>query len=107
VTSPPDVLREASRLTDRAWVTQCALSRICGCCAMTLSRPVVFLGTPDEVARNAFHLPPMHASCATALAQTPDADPAWEAVSTAGFEFGRPSREDADQRVWFEPNSLL
>jgi hypothetical protein len=107
VTSPPEVLREASRLTDRAWVTQCALSRVCGCCAMTLGRPVVFLGTPGEVARNAFHLPPMHAECAAALRRTAAADPSWSAVTTAGFEFVRPNREDGDQRLRFEPNSLL
>jgi hypothetical protein len=100
-------LREASRLSEARWVTQCALARICGCCAMSLGRPVVFLGTPDEVARNAFHLPPMHAECAAALRRTPDADASWTSVATAGFEYVRPLREDADQRARFEPNSLL
>jgi hypothetical protein len=28
-------------------------------------------------------------------------------VSTSGFEFVRPNREDLDRRPTFEPNSLL
>ena len=28
-------------------------------------------------------------------------------VTTAGFEFVRPSRDDEDRRPTFEPNSLL
>ena len=100
-------LTEASRLHDRRWVTQCALSRVCGGCAMSLGRPVVFLGTPDEVARNAFLLPPMHRGCAEELRRTPGADPSWRLVTTAGFEFVRPSHDDADQEPRFEPNSLL
>ena len=100
-------LTEAGRVRDRAWVTQCALSRICGGCAMSLGRPVVFLGTPEEVGRNAFHLPPMHAECAEALRQQPGADARWQLVTTAGFEFVRPARDDADRRPTFQPNSLL
>ncbi|GAA1478297.1 hypothetical protein GCM10009623_27430 [Nocardioides aestuarii] len=100
-------LREAHRVQDRSWVTQCALSRICGGCAMTLGRPVVFVGTPDEVARNAFHLPPMHAACAEELCDAPDADPSWQRVATSGFEFVRPGRDDLDQQPRFEPNSLI
>ena len=38
------------------WVTQCALSRICGACARPLGRPIAFVGTAEEVGRNAFHL---------------------------------------------------
>ena len=100
-------LTEASRIHDRAWVTQCALARICGGCAMSLGRPVVFLGTPDEVARNAFHLPPFHLGCAEALRRTPGADPDWQLVTTAGFEFVRPSREELETRPTFQPNSRL
>jgi hypothetical protein len=100
-------LREAHRVHDRAWVTQCALSRICGGCAMTLGRPVVFVGTPGEVARNAFHLPPMHVACADELRAAPDADPTWQLVATSGFEFVRPGRDDLDQQPRFEPNSLI
>jgi hypothetical protein len=86
----------------RAWVTQCALSRICGVCGETLGRPIAFLGTPEEQGRNAFHLPPMHVSCAEG-ARTDDQ----VLVSTSGFEFVRPSREDEDRRPTFQPNSIL
>lgn len=88
-------------------VTQCALSRICGVCAESLGRPVVFVGTPEEVGRNAFHAPPLHRSCADDLLRAVGADPSWQAVATSGFEFVRPAREDADRRPTFQPNSLL
>ena len=91
----------------RAWVTQCALSRICGVCGETLGRPIAFLGSPEEEGRNAFHLPPMHPECAEELLRAPDADPRWEVVETAGFEFVRPSREEIEDRPTFQPNSLL
>jgi hypothetical protein len=104
-------LAEASRVHDRRWVVQCALSRVCGGCAMSLGRPVVFLGTPEEVSRNSFHLPPMHLACAEELrrawGRAPGADPAWQLVTTSGFEFVRPARDDLDQRPRFEPNSLI
>ncbi len=90
-----------------ARVTQCALSRICGVCAQSLGRPVVFLGTADEVGRNAFHAPPLHERCATSLPSWAGADPGWHSVRTAGFEFVRPVREDVDRRPTFQPNSLL
>jgi len=98
---------EAARIHERGWVTQCALSRICGGCARSLGRPVAFLGTPEEVGRNAFHLPPMHVECAEELGRTPDADPRWQVVTTAGFEFVRPARDDLDQQPTFQPNSIL
>ncbi|MGZ6764463.1 MAG: hypothetical protein ACXVEH_13830 [Nocardioides sp.] len=88
-------------------VTQCALSRICGSCGRSLGRPIAFVGTPDEVGRNAFHAPPLHVACAEALQALPGADPDWRLVTTAGFEFVRPSREDLDRRPTFQPNSLL
>ncbi|WP_183096056.1 hypothetical protein [Nocardioides stalactiti] len=88
-------------------VTQCALSRVCGVCAEPLGRPVVFVGTPEEVGRNAFHAPPLHDECAQALLRTPGADPEWRQVETAGFEFVRPAREDDDRRPTFQPNSLI
>ena len=100
-------LSEAPRIRERRWVTQCALSRVCGGCARSLGRPIAFLGTAREVARNAFHLPPMHLACAEELRRTPGADPAWQLVTTSGFEFVRPNREDLDQQPRFEPNSLL
>ena len=85
-------------------VTQCALSRICGACGETLGRPIAFLGTPDEVGRNAFHNPPLHLSCAHELLGRLGET---EIVTTAGFEFVRPGREDDDRRPTFQPNSLL
>ena len=101
------MLSEASRLHERRWVVQCALSRICGGCAMSLERPIAFLGTKEEVARNAFHLPPMHVRCAEELRAGPGADPGWVLVTTAGFEFVRPSVDELDPLPRFEPNSLL
>jgi hypothetical protein len=85
-------------------VTQCALSRICGVCGETLGRPIAFLGTPTEAARNAFHYPPMHLACAHTLLGRVAAT---EVVTTAGFEFVRPGREDDDKRPTFQPNSLV
>ncbi|HEX4190007.1 MAG TPA: hypothetical protein VHZ06_03365 [Marmoricola sp.] len=105
------MLTQASRIHDRSWVVQCALSRICGGCAMSLGRPVAFLGTAQEVGRNAFHLPPLHVECAEELARElaagPGAGTDWRLVRTAGFEFARPGRDDADQQPRFVPNSLL
>jgi hypothetical protein len=100
-------LTEASRIHDRAWVTQCALSRICGGCAMSLGRPVAFLGTAEEIGRNAFHLPPMHQACAEELLGAPGADPGWQLVTTAGFEFVRPGRDEIEDRPTFQPNSII
>jgi hypothetical protein len=88
-------------------VTQCALSRICGVCGQSLGRPIAFVGTPLEVGRNAFHAPPLHVTCAAELRALDGADPTWELVTTAGFEFVRPSRDDLDRRPTFQPNSLL
>lgn len=89
-------------LASRTWVVQCALSRICGVCAESLGRPIAFRGTAEEVDRNAFHLPPLHVACAATLDV-----PETELVTTAGFEFVRPGRDDADRRPTFQPNSLL
>ena len=38
----------STRTMDRAWVTQCALSRICGVCERPLGRPIAFVGTVEE-----------------------------------------------------------
>ena len=76
-------------------------------CGRPLGRPVAFVGTPTEVGRNAFHLPPLHTTCVDALRTSDGADPSWELVTTAGFEFVRPGREDDDRRPTFQPNSLL
>jgi hypothetical protein len=106
------------RALDKRRVTQCALSRVCAACGAGLARPLVLIGTPREVGRNAFHLPPLHLECAGALvtAYTGVTEPvfgqddlpaAWRLVTTAGFEFVRPGRDDEDRRPTFQPNSAL
>jgi len=89
---------------DRRRVVQCALSRVCGACGQTLGRPIAFLGTEEEVGRNAFHAPPLHLACALRLRVRM---PSTELVTTAGFEFVRASAEEEDRRPTFQPNSLL
>lgn len=90
---------------DRRRVVQCALSRVCGGCGRSLGRPIAFVGTEDEVARNAFHAPPMHDGCARSLR---DLDLAGsEIVFTAGFEFVRPTVDGSDPLATFVPNSLI
>ncbi len=91
----------------RRRVTQCALSRVCAACAEPLGRPVVFLGDAEEQARNAFHAPPMHAACAHDVLHARGANPHWSVVTTAGFEFLRPGRDELEDRPVFQPNSLL
>jgi hypothetical protein len=105
----------------RSRVIQCALSRVCGVCGATLGRPLTLLGSREEVDRNAFHFPPSHLECAERLLAAyvgvsrpvlgqDDGGPAghtWHLVTTGGFEFVRPNRDDLDQRPHFEPNSVL
>ena len=57
------------------------------------------------MARNAFHAPPLHITCAESVRQT--LDPSWHVVLTSGFEFVRPAREDRDRRPTFQPNSIV
>ena len=90
---------------DRRRVTQCALSRVCGGCGLSLGRPIAFVGTAEEVARNELHAPPLHASCADDVRRA--LDPSWEVVLTGGFEFLRPGRDDVDRSVRFAPNSVI
>lgn len=90
----------------KARVTQCALSRVCGVCCLPLGRPIAFVATPLEVSRSAIHAPPLHVGCAHDLRGLPLADPAWEILTTSGFEFVRPSRDDADQRPSFSPYAV-
>lgn len=87
-------------------VTQCALSRVCGVCAEPLGRPIAFVGTDDEIARNTLHAPPLHTGCAEALVAA-HADTGWRVVTTPHFEFVRPRAEDLDPRPVFAPTSLL
>jgi hypothetical protein len=103
---------------DKAKVIQCALSRICGVCAESLGRPIAFLGSADEAARNEFHFPPTHLSCAELALETwarewsaslgHSAVPSsWTLVTTSGFEFIRMGSDAIDKRPVFSPNSVL
>ena len=107
-----------ARELQRSRVIQCALSRVCGVCGASLGRPLTLLGTRSEVDRNAFHFPPSHLECATRLVEAyvgssapvlgqPEGVQEWHLVTTGGFEFVRPNKEDLDQRPRFEPNSVL
>ncbi len=97
----------SSPVLDQRRVTQCALSRICGSCGRSLGRPIAFVGTPAEIGRNSFHAPPLHAECAAELLAWSGADPTWEVVTTAGFEYIRAAKHDRDRRPTFEPYTLL
>jgi hypothetical protein len=98
---------------NRARVTQCALSRICGVCGAGLDRTLAFLGTSEEESRRAFHLPPLHIRCADALAAAVrqhgvplpgQAEPAdLVTLTCAAFEFVRPTSSDPDRRPVFTP----
>ena len=103
---------------DRRKVAQCALSRICGVCGNSLERPVAFLGSAEEADANAFHFPPTHVACAetalelwgetaTASLGYPSAPASWAVVTTAGFEYIRPTGESDDRRPVFAPNSVI
>ncbi|WP_445255841.1 hypothetical protein [Nocardioides aurantiacus] len=103
---------------DKKRVTQCALSRICGVCAQSLDRPVAFVGSGEELARNAFHFPPTHRACAehalthwapTWSASLGHSSPpeSWVLVTTSGFEFVRQNADAVDRRPVFSPNSIL
>jgi hypothetical protein len=105
--------RAALSLLNKARVTQCALSRICGLCGGGLDRPVAFVGTPEEEGRNTFHFPPLHADCAASLITAvrkhgvplPGQDAVCEpvVVTCSGFEFVRPTADDLDRRPVFAP----
>ena len=66
-----------------------------------------FVGTPEEVGRNEYHRPPLHVACDVALCAAPGADPAWGQVTTSGYDYVRPGRDDADREPRSVPNSLL
>ncbi len=91
---------------------RCSLSRICGVCGETLTRPVAFVGTPDEALDGEFAFPPCHVACAREVAADPrqrlghpQPPHRWVLVSTAGFDLVRPARRG--DPVWFRPNSVL
>lgn len=96
-------------------VIQCALSRICGMCGLSLHNPVVFVGTAEDADRNGFRVPPLHLECARAALSlyprlaTPVLGYArrsatWALVLTGGFELERPTVRG--EPVTFRPNSI-
>jgi hypothetical protein len=100
---------------NRKRVIQCALSRICGICGLSLDNPVVFVGTAEDADRNDFRVPPLHLECArAALALYPRLAPpvlgyarrsgSWALVVTGGFELERPTVRG--EPVTFRPNSI-
>lgn len=103
LTSPPFAWPDGA--LDPGRVVQCALSRVCGGCGRSLGRPIAFVGTADEVGRNAFHAPPLHRECAESLVQLGTAGTSM--LLTAGFEFVRATGDQVDRRPTFAPNSIL
>ena len=106
------------RTLDGRRVTQCALSRVCGVCGSGLGRPLAFVGSADEAARNAFHFPACHLDCARQLLDAiedlpvavlgqPEPVRSWVLATTAAFEYVRPDRRDLDRRPTFQPHELL
>lgn len=99
---------------------QCALSRVCGLCGLSLSSPTgvtTFVGSPEEAEANSFRFPPMHGACAElALTTYPSLGVPvlgqqlvlheWAVVETGGFELERPARRRPDMHVVFHPNSV-
>ena len=108
----------SARTLDKRRVTQCALSRICGVCG-TGARPADRLprhragGGPQRLPLPAARTASAP-SCSCGVRRAQGAllgqDPApeeWVVVTTASFEFVRPTREDTDRRPTFEPHALL
>ena len=98
---------------------QCALSRVCGLCGMSLSTGpstgTTFVGSATEAQANTFAFPPMHPDCAQFALETypplgvpvlgqPLVLDQWTAVVTGGFELERPTERGAP--VVFHPNSV-
>ena len=96
---------------------QCALSRVCGLCGMSMSGPTTFVGSQADAEDNTFRFPPMHAECADFALEAfgslgvpvlgqPLVLTEWEVVETGGFELERPARRGPDMHVLFHPNSV-
>ncbi len=95
---------------------RCALSRICGICGETLSRPIAFFGPAAEWESGLFTFPPTHHACAeealdlfvplggSHLGQS-EAPLRWTLVTTGGFDLIRPTRHGGI--VQFRPNSVI
>ena len=101
----------------RARAIQCALSRVCGLCGMSMSGATTFVGSVAEAEANAFKFPAMHPACAQfALDTYPRLGvpvlgqllvlPEWTVVVTGGFELERPAKRGPDMSVTFHPNSV-
>jgi hypothetical protein len=102
----------------KARAIQCALSRVCGLCGLSLAtgRPATtFLGSVAEGDANTFAFPPMHLDCAELALDTYPALGVpvlgqrlvlaeWAVVVTSGFELERPAERGAP--VLFHPNSV-
>ena len=102
----------------KARAIQCALSRVCGLCGMSMSWGDAFVGSPEEAEANTFQFPPMHPACADVRAgdlppaRGAGARPAaglletWAVVVTGGFELERPTSRGGDMRVHFSANAV-
>ena len=103
----------------KARAIQCALSRVCGLCGLSMaSGPAgasTLVGTEAEAEANLFGFPPMHPACADyALATYPRLGvpvlgqplvrATWSVVVTGGFELERPAERGAP--VLFRPNAV-
>lgn len=95
---------------------RCALSRVCGICGETLTRPVAFIGSEEEAGKRLFAFPPTHLACARAALELfvpiggrhlghAEAPLRWALVTTGGFDLIRPTRRG--DPVAFHPNSIL
>ena len=95
---------------------RCALSRICGVCGESLTRPITFVGSEDEALDGLFSFPPTHGTCATEaldlFAPLGDArlgqsvaPRRWSIVRTGGFDLVRPTEHG--EPVLFRPNSII
>jgi hypothetical protein len=82
----------------KARAVQCALSRLCGGCGLSLGFPLAFIGDTDELAARRFRRPPMHVECAGLLLSYDDA---LGLHRTGSFDLERPGREAADRSVHF------
>jgi hypothetical protein len=96
---------------------QCALSRVCGLCGLSMSGATTFVGSTAEAEANTFAFPPLHTECAEFALDTypslgiPVLGQAlvlaeWVVVVTGGFELERPARREPGMRVLFHPNSV-
>ena len=103
----------------KARAIQCALSRVCSLCGMSLatgpSASTTFLGSVAEAEANSFAFPPMHPDCADYALETypglgvpvlgqPLVRSEWAVVVTGGFELERPTERGAP--VLFHPNAV-